>query len=264
MTLMLNASRLIAAPPAPDPVPDHPWLRDTFRFVAGGYYPRSDTSLSLGPSGGGTAVIVDFEDTLDLEERSLTPIAEFTWRVSERWQLDMEYFALRRDANRTLATEVEWGDNVFPVGTKVDSTVNFADLRIGLGYSFFRTRDKEVAIGFGLHTSKIETSIKGSGSTNDSTDVLAPLPVAYLYSLFALTNEWALRMRVDWLSLTYGDYSGDVRSVSVDTIYQPFKNIGFGLGIRTLSVDVEVDHPDWKGDARLDFQGPTAFVSVSF
>ena len=80
---------------------------------------------------------------------------------------------------------------------------------------------------------------------------------------FALTNEWAVRMRLDWLSLNYDEYSGDIRSTAIDVLYRPFRNVGFGLGLRNLLLDVEIDDDKWRGRAKTTFTGPAAFVTVS-
>jgi hypothetical protein len=245
-------------------IPDHPLLRDSFVFSVGGYYARTATTAALAPSGGGTGIAIDFEDTLDLDKRNLTPMAGFMWRFSERWRVELEYFAVGRDATRTLASEVQWGDQTFPVGTTVDSTFDFSDLRVSAGYSFFKRRDKELGVGLGLHVSGIKASLGAAGSSAEAKDVTAPLPVVNLYGLFALTDEWALRMRVDWLSLTYGDYSGDVRGVGVDVLYQPFRHVGFGLGVRSLMMDLTIEDPDWHGEARTSYSGPTLFLTASF
>jgi hypothetical protein len=249
---------------AADAVPTHRALTDRFVIEAGGFYSRSTTQASLGPSTGGVGVIVDFENTLGLDERNLTPIAGFLWRINDRWRLEAEYFKLKREATRNLASDVIWGDQTFTAGTTVDSMYSFSDIRVGVGYSFFKRRDKELGVGLGLHVAGIKTSLQAAGVGAESTDVTAPLPVLNLYGTFALTSEWALRMRMDWLSLTYDAYSGDVRNIAIDVLYQPFRNVGFGLGMRTLVLDVEIDKPDWRGKARTVFGGPAVFMTVSF
>jgi hypothetical protein len=88
--------------------------------------------------------------------------------------------------------------------------------------------------------------------------------VLSLYGAFALTNEWALRVRGDWLSLSYGPYTGDFRSAAIDVLYQPFRHVGFGLGMRTLLLDLSVDKTSWRGNARSSFTGPTVYMTVSF
>jgi hypothetical protein len=245
-------------------IPNHPALTDRFTFELGAYYSRSSTEASLGPSGGGTGVSVNFEDTLGLEDRSLLGIGGFLWRISERWRLEVDYFNLSRDATRTLAESFTWGDETFNVGDTINSTFDFTDIRISGGYSFFKRRDKEVGAGLGFHVAKIKASIATTSGIAEGSDVTAPLPVLNLYGMFALTNEWALRMRVDWLSLNYDIYSGDVRNTSVDFLYRPFRNVGFGVGVRNLVLNLEIDDPDWHGRARMVFTGPTAFMSVSF
>lgn len=249
---------------AAESIPSHPALSDRFTFDVGAIFTRSSTSASLGPSSGGTGVVVDFENTLGLDEQNVSAIGGFLWRISERWRLEVEYFGLNRDATRTLASDVTWGDQTFTTGSTVNSSYDFSDIRVGVGYSFFKRRDKELGAGVGLHVAGIKTSIESSGIGAESTDVTAPLPVLSLYGAFALTDKWAMRMRLDWLSLNYDIYSGDLRNTAIDVIYQPFRNVGFGLGIRSFILDVEIDDPTWRGKARTSFTGPAAFMRISF
>ncbi len=245
-------------------IPDHPALSDRFSLELGGFYSRSSTQASLGPPAGGTGVIVDFENTLGLEERNLSGIGAFLWRINDRWRLEADYFSLNRDATRVLATDVTWGNQMFTAGTTVNSKYDFSDIRVNAGYSFFKRRDKELGFGAGLHVAGIKSSIQAAGVGAESADVLAPLPVLNLYGTFALTNEWAVRFRLDWLSLNYDAYSGDLRSTAIDVLYRPYRSVGFGLGLRSFVLDVEIDDTDWRGRARTTFTGPTAFVTVSF
>lgn len=249
---------------ADEVIPTHPALNAKFAFTLGAYNSRSTTAASLGPSSGGTAVLISFEDTLGLDERTLTPFANFLWRFSDRWRLEVDYYEISRDANRALATDVTWGDTTFPAGTGVDSSLDFADVRTSVAYSYFQRKDKDFGVGLGLHVSSIKASINSISTGSDNGDVTAPLPVVNFYGMVALTNEWAVNMRGDWLSLTYGDFSGDVRDIKIDVLYQPFQHIGFGLGVRSLTIDLEIDRSDWRGNARLNFQGPTIFMTATF
>jgi len=252
-----------ATPPS-EPIPNHPALRDRFTFVLGAYSPKTTTDALLTPASGGSGVGVNFEDTLGLDDRNLVGFGGFRWRFSERWRMEAEYFSLSRDATRTLAADVTWGDQTFSKGTTVNSTFDFSDLRLGAGYSFFKTRDKELGLGFGAHVAKMKADVNAAGIGAEGADVLAPLPVLNLYGLFALTNEWAVSMRADWLSLSYGAYTGDIRNTALDVLYQPFRHVGFGFGARALNIDVSIDNTNWHGSAKMAFQGPIAFVTASF
>jgi hypothetical protein len=263
---LANAYTAAAAPAETETIPNFPLLSEKFVFEFGGYYARTSTGASLSGPGGGVGAVVDFEDAFALEERKMVGLGGFVWRMTERWRLDVEYFLLNRRGTTTLDNELEWGGETFPVGTTVNARYNFNDTRVSVGYSFFKRRDKELGIGLGLHVAGIKTSVEDTagGITAQESSVKAPLPVVNLYGLFALTDDWALRMRMDWLSLAYGDYSGDIRSAAIDVLYQPFRNVGFGLGMRSLVVDLKVDDPDWTGRIRTTYTGPTAFMTVSF
>lgn len=261
---MILIALLLGSIPANAQTPDHPLLSDTFRVTLGGLFAESNTAARLGTSTGGAGVDVNFEDTLGLEERKW--IAEFAmyWRLSERWRVDVDYFSLNRSASRVLSADIQWGDQTFTTGTTVNSSFKISDLRAALGYSFFRRPDKELGAGIGVHTLKFKAAIDAAGAGGRSESATAPLPVLSLYGAFALSDTWALSLRTDWLSLDYDKYSGSISASAIDLIYQPFKRVAFGVGMHTLNLKADVDNPNSKFQARVNLNGPAAFMSVSF
>lgn len=249
---------------AADEVPKHPLLNDTFRLSLGGFYADSTTQARLGSSTGGAGVDVNFEDALGLEERKWIGEVSMYWRISERWRVDLDYFNLDRSASRALSKDISWGDQTFTAGTTVNSAVQISDLRAAVGYSFFRRADKELGVGVGLHTLKFKASLDAAGIGGRTESATAPLPIFAIYGAFALTDTWALAVRTDWLSLDYDKYSGGIRSSAIDIVYQPFKHVAFGVGMHSLDLRMDVDNPNSKFQARVNLQGPAAFVSVSF
>lgn len=247
-----------------DSVPNHPMLNDTFRVSLGGYWAESNTQASLGPSNGGSGVVIGLEDTLGLDKRKLVGEANVYWRFAQRWRVDAGYYRLARRASRTIEGDITWGDNTYPAGTTVESTFVMSDLRASVGYSFFRTQDKEIGLGLGLHATAFKLALDGAGIGARAESVTAPLPVLALYTNIALTDRWALAARADWLSLSYDKYSGGVRSVAFDIVYQPFKNWAFGVGVHNLSLRLDVDEAQAKLRTRMSLQGPAAFASFSF
>jgi len=251
------------AAPAGETIPQNPVLQDDFRFNVGGFYASTNTVARL-DAGGGTGVDVNFEDALGMEDRKLVGEAAMYWRFTKHWRLDVNYFAITRRSTRTISQDVQWGDQTFTAGTEVFSSFRLSDMRASVGYSFFRRTDKEVGVGLGLHATGLRAMVDASGIGGSAGDVTAPLPVVSFYANFALTNTWALTTRVDWLSLEYSDYKGQVRSVALDVIYQPFRNVGFGFGYHSLITNLTVDKTDWRGKVALAYQGPAAYVSFSF
>jgi len=258
------AAAVVATPAgAQDVVPLHPALQDKFYIGAGAFFPRTTTSAQLTtPTGLGAAI--DFEDALAMASSKTVPAFFGRWRFGERWRLEAEYFRLDRSGDTTIGRDIQWGDKFYPLGTRVQSRFDFADLRISAGYSFFRTKDKEFGVGLGLHMAAYDVSLTADGIGSEQQDVTAPLPVLSVYGQFALTDRWAVSARLDRFSLAYENYDGSLTSLGVDVMYQPFKHVGFGLGYRNLFIDAQVEKSGRMLSLKQTFQGPMLFMNASF
>jgi hypothetical protein len=259
-----DVQRDAAAPlPAAETIPRHTLLNDKVRFGLGMFYADVNT-LARVDANGGLGADINFEDTLGLPDRKLVGEATIYWRVGERWRLGADYFSIDRSASRSLAADVTWNGQTFYAGTDVDSQSKISDLRTTVGYSVFRRSDKEVGFGVGFHWAGLKFSLDASGVGAESRSVTAPLPVVIMYSNVALTDTWAMSTRLDWLSLNYDKYSGNIRAIGIDFIYQPYTHIAFGMGWHALLMGLTVQEPNSRLHAQLGLQGPAANLSYSF
>jgi hypothetical protein len=103
-----------------------------------------------------------------------------------------------------------------------------------------------------------------SGSTSEEEKFLAPLPVLSVYGQFALTDEWAIETRLDRFVISFNNNYGNITSSAVDLSYQPFRHVGFGLGYRSFFLNVRVTRPNWTAVFYQSYQGPFAYMNVSF
>jgi hypothetical protein len=245
-------------------VPHHPALEDRFYFGVGVFFPKTSTKGQLDSNRLGVGATVDFEESLDMPRSKTVPAFAGRWRINQRWRIDAEYFQLNRSSERVIDREIQWGDQVFAANTQVSSKFNFSDLRVSAGYSFFRTADKELGMGLGLHMAWYDVSLNSSSSDREGQDVLAPLPVLSIYGQFALTDRWAVGSRLDRFSLSYDKFSGGLTSLALDLQYQPFRHVGFGLGYRGLFINAEVEGDRVTGKFRQTFEGPVLFMNASF
>ena len=260
--LALTAAAAIA--PAAAQVPMHPALQDRWTFGAGVFFPQTATQAQLTSNRTGVGTSIDFEETLDMERSKAVPTLYGRWRINQRWRIDAEYFQLNRNSERVIDRNIQWGDQTFAANTTVSAKFDFSDLRLSGGYSFFRTPDKELGVGFGLHMAWYDVNLNSSTSGNDGQDVLAPLPVLSLYGNFALTDTWAVGARLDRFSLSYDKFSGGLTSLALDIQYQPFRHVGFGAGYRGLFINAEVEGDRVTGKFRQSFQGPMLSMNVSW
>lgn len=250
-----------AADPA---IPNHSALTQKFWLGAGVFLSSSTTEARLN-SDTGIGTSLNFEDALGLDETQVSPQGLFRWRVSDRWRIELEYFQVDRSHTRTTTQDIDWGNlPTIPSGTDVTSKFNVSVTRVSAGYSFFKTQDKEVGVALGFHLTDIDAALSTSGGSSEGGAVLAPLPVLSMYGQVALTDAWALEGRLDAFRLEYDPYKGNVFSMGVDALYQPWDHFGFGFGWRMLHFALSANGSDWEGEVSSDFQGPIAFVTVSF
>jgi hypothetical protein len=257
---------------ADDALPSHnPALRDSFYFALGGYVPKTSTSAQLDSTNLGIGTNIDFERALGMTTQRVVPDVSARWRFAEHWRFEVAYFELNRSGDKVIEQDIHWGDQDFVAGTQIQSKFNFSDLRTSIGYSFFKRPDKDIGVALGAHIASYDVglSVAGigvvpAGGGSESKKVLAPLPVLSVYGQFALTDEWAISMRLDRFVMSYDHYYGNITSSAIDVNYQPFRYVGFGLGYRSLFINLSATKPDWTATFSQSFQGPLAYMNANF
>jgi len=239
-------------------------LNDPVWIAIGGYFPKTSTTMQKNSTQLGVGASIDLQSTLGVSDRADAPYAEARFRLGEKWRIEASYFRISQTGNKTIDRDLQWGDVVFPVNAEVTSKVSFSDFRAAVDYSFYKTSDKEVGVGLGLHWLQYEASLASLRVGSDAANVLAPLPVLSAYGQMALNEQWSLGARLDWLSLNVNQYSGGISVISVNVLYQPFRHLGFGAGYQFMSVEFQSTSGSFQGKYNQNLQGPAVFLTVSF
>ena len=80
--------------------------------------------------------------------------------------------------------------------------------------------------------------------------------------MYSWSPKWVALARIDWLSVSIGDYSGSLWSASAGINFQAFKNVGFGLSYNNFDLNVDVDKADWHGQVETRQHGPRLTVTA--
>jgi len=242
----------------------NPALNDKVFVELGGFFPKTSGQAQLDSTNLGVGTNVDFQSLLGMSSRASAADGAIRVRLSERWRVEASYFQINQNGDKAIDREIKWGDHVYTINTKLTSTLQFSDLRVSAGYSIFKTSDKEVGVGLGLHVLGYKASIRSQALGSESTDVLAPLPILSFYGNFALDDQWSVGTRLDRFSLSYAQYSGGITAIGLDLLYQPFRHVGFGLGYRGMFMNFEDDGSKLTARLSQSLQGPGLFVTASF
>ncbi len=111
---------------------DNPWER--FSLSLGGFITTLDSTVVLGAQELGTGIVVNVEDALNLDSDLTVFRGDAFVRLgsSQRHRLDFSYYDLRRSSTRTLTKDLEIGGNTYPIGTTVDSSLDFQIIKGGI------------------------------------------------------------------------------------------------------------------------------------
>jgi hypothetical protein len=261
---LISITRSAAAEEGSERVPDHPQMSDAWYVSAGAIYTESNVTANLNRGAIGAGALIDFEDDIGLPENNVIGLFDARWYFTKRWRLEVEYFKLDRDNEKEVQRVIDWGNLNIPITAVAKGTFNMEDFRVSVGYSFFRTKDKEIGIGLGAHVAKLEAGLSTRNFGSDFASQTAPLPFFTFYARMAMTDRWLLSFRVDRLSLDTGDIDGKVFSSGLDVTYQPWRHFGIGLGFRDINFQVSSVSTDWRGKAQIQQSGPVLFLAGSF
>ena len=215
---------------------------------------------------------ISLEDELDLADRKGTPYLNLGMRLGEKWRIEFEYYELNREATAVIGRSIDFGDTTFPIGTQLTSRFDSTVYRLTGGWSFYKEQDAEAGLALGLHVTDFETQMSGVGTgvlggtgfQREARDALAPLPTIGLYGTYAVSPQFLVRGRVDYLSLKYNDYDGSLVNWMVAVDWRFHKNVAVGIGYRYVDYELEADKSDFRGEVQYTFKGPTLFVNVGF
>ena len=57
---------------------------------------------------------------------------------------------------------------------------------------------------------------------------------------------------------------GSIIEIDADVAWQPWRNIGLGVGVRYFNTDVESKGSDLNGSFKFEYFGPTVYVQATF
>ena len=255
---------LVSSPAAAQQSGVHPALQDRFTIQIGAYAPQVDTTAFLNSSALARGTSISFEEDLNLTDRKTVPAILGSLRLGERWRIEAEYFTLHRGGARAISRTINWGDNVYNVGTTVSSEFDSDIFRMSVGYSFVKNNQSEFGAVLGLHATDFTATLSAAGVGVRTGDGLAPLPTIGVYGAYAFTPKWLMSGRLDYFSMNYDDYDGTLVNFSVGVDYRFSRHFGVGLAYGHVDYDVTATKASFNGGMTYKFTGPMLYGVASF
>jgi hypothetical protein len=241
-------------------------------FVSVGTFVNSTAlDIRLDPSTNLPGTEIDWDQRFDLQNSKRFRM-DAVWRFSPKHHLRLLYTDYSQTDRATFDTEVQWGDDTFPVNTQVTGTLGFEVVEVAYEYAFVSSERAEVAGSIGLHYTTLEARLAatvtspttGTRTVGGPRSVEAPLPVVGVRGMWRLGEKVYLDAQAQFFSLAIDDIKGSLYNYRAALVWQPARRVGVGFGYDAFGVDVDLRKDDFRGKVDWVYRGPQAFVTVAF
>jgi hypothetical protein len=236
---------------------------DRFSLSLGVFVTDRDTDTQL--DGTTTGSDINFEKDLGLDSSDSVFRLDGYYRFNERHRLDFSVFDLSRSASTTIDRDLQWGDTSYTVNTGVDTDVDLQIYKAAYTYAFMRRDKGYLGLTAGLYVADTRSSI-AEQSLGQATigDITAPLPVIGLRGEYALSDRWSFRASSEFFALEYNDVDGALIDLYAGIDYQVLDNISLGVGVNSVSIDVDATKTSFAGAIDWQYVGGLLFLKFNF
>jgi len=245
---------------------------DTLSLRAEVFFAGVGSSLRVDSASGTLGTEVDLENDLRLSDSETLPAFEIGWRINDDWVLQGQYYSVGRRTSTTLDRDIVIGDTVYPVNGSVGAGFDSDVYRFTIGNLLVQREQLELGLGVGFHGTDFAVFVEGEGSLSgqssrfrrEGRSIFAPLPTIGAFGQWEPARRLTLSGRVDWLSLTIGDYNGRLINAEAAVAYRLFEHLDAGVAYRHVDYRLRVNRDDWNGRVRYEFAGPSLFLRAGF
>jgi len=238
-----------------------------FRFQAMMVFARFESTVRYDLGTGLIGVRVGFETNLGLDQFQTLPVVIASYRVSGRHHIVGGFYNLRRTGVKTLELDIPLPDTTIALGTTVESRFSTRVLTLGYGYSLLQTPTSAITPYVALFLADWEASIDIQGVMDPrrgEVSLTAPLPVIGMAVHAAVASRLFIDGNLGLFFLRVGDYDGSIIEINALLSYRLFSFLTLGGGYALFSVDVKATTPDFRGEVRYKFDGPSLAATVFF
>ena len=220
-----------------------------------------DTTMRFDSKRNRFGTLLDLEDDFNIDSNESIWQVDGFYRIDERHRISFSSYSSRRSGKVTAGRDFEIGDpdkllsGIIPVNAEVHTKLNLNLLKLGYGYSFINRRKFEANVGAGVNFSDLDFSIAyktqiGNRVKGDIISVTAwvPLPTATISGRWNFTEKLEANFRFDLLYLESDDYDGYYQEALLGLEHNTFKNVGFGLGMKSSTIQLRGKEDDIDGE----------------
>ena len=259
-------------------------FNDPWRVYAGAFFAKVNSEIGINGDLLPPIPPIDVEDVLGVDDGKVVAWAGVSWHFANRHSIELEYFFLNRSNTRsdTFAPPIQIGDFFIEDG-QISTSYDTDIARLTYGFSAIRSDRTDLQLKTGLHLASLNTGVKLSGSVCDPTTtpsmppgcptagvgvdslgVSTPLPHVGVSYGYALSPTVAFSAAAMGFAVKLGSIDGSIIEIDADVVWQPWRNIGFGVGARYFRTSVDSTGSELNGSFKLEHFGSTLYMQAVF
>jgi hypothetical protein len=242
-----------------NPATDRLALRGVF------FMPTVTTDVRYDSATGLLGTQVSGEDTLGFPSKMNQGQVDLTFRMSQRHRIRADFYTMRRSGDRFISQTIRFGEDVYQVNDRVLSSFDMRRLGINYSYSVLRGERFEVGLGLALHLLQVEGTLEAPARfVRETLDVAGPFATLRGDVSWSFTRRFSVNLDAQYLGGSVDEVKGGYQSFSGDVQFRAHRNLAIGLGYVSTRLKVDSTADDFSGLFDLSFQGPQAFIRVSY
>jgi len=241
-------------------------ITDRFALRVSYFHPSIDTTLRLDQSLAVPGTTLKAESDLGMPDTANLARMEMVFRLRERNRLRVDYLKLTRYGDKVLTQTIRFGDQIFTVSDRAQTSLDYRNLGLTWTYSFFHFDRFEAGAGIGI--ALLEAHARGevvARNLREKQDGVAPFPTVALDTTWRISKRFSFNARGQTWSAQRSSFSGSMADYHADIQYRWARNFAFGLGYSRLNINAESESTkNLPGKFDQDVSGPELFIRASF
>jgi len=238
---------------------------DKFSIGLGVFFTDRETDTRFDSSLGAPGSNVDLEEELGLSKSDSVFRIDGYYRFAPKHQINFSAFDLSRSASRQIQGQINWKNTIFLVDTVVNSDFDLTIYKIDYTWRFMQRDNGYLGLTAGLYVADFGINVFAPLTSQlGLSDATAPLPVIGLRSRYEFSEKWSFRADGEFFFFEYGDWDGSLYDIYAGVEYSLFKNMGIGIGVNAVKMDLGVTKPNLTGNLDWEYSGALVFLRFNF
>jgi outer membrane protein len=207
----------------------------------------------------------DLENLLRAADNKTFLQFDTRFRINFFHQVQVGYFALRRESGTTLVDDLTFDGQFYDAGTEIQTDTEFSLLRVAYAYSLMRDGQKELGVKAGLSLARFDIDLGEVGSQEaQHLSVRAPMPTFGALGSLTLGQNWSLGADLNFFVGDFDRYNGYMAYFALDLERKFGEVFRAGVGYNVYALRLTAKDENLGGQLDLRIHGPKAYISFTF